>query len=271
MQLSEPTTKQHISRIRRFLNHIGKEPQDVTYADIQSFLAELQTNPSNIINRDVERISPSTYANWVKSFKRYFRDFLHKEELVRSFKLPEMVFQFTKISSKDELQKAYSVLKKKVEKAIFLMYATSSLRRNTLLNLRIADVDFSMRCIMPSINGSRTKRTNFTFYNDETQLALEDYLATKKDLNPESKLFDYTGAKLKTMFKRIERKTGIHLSPQSLRKWFCSELASKNISDSYIDFFAGRTPKSVLAKHYLDYSPEKLKQIYDGARLKVLS
>ena len=76
---------------------------------------------------------------------------------------------------------------------------------------------------------------------------------------------------MKTMFKRIERKTGVYLSPQSLRKWFCSELASKNISDSYIDFFAGRTPKSVLAKPYLDYSPEKLKEIYDGARLNILS
>ena len=118
MQLSNPTTEQHVSRIKRFLSYISKEPQDVTYEDIQNFLAELQTKPSSIIKRDLEAISPSTYANWIKTFKRYFRDFLHREELVKSFKFPEMVFKFKKIPSKDELQKAYSVLKKKEEKAI---------------------------------------------------------------------------------------------------------------------------------------------------------
>ncbi len=42
------------------------------------------------------------------------------------------------------------------------------------------------------------------------------------------------------------------------------------VSDRYIDAFCGRTPKSVLARHYSDYSPEKLKQIYDKASIKVL-
>jgi hypothetical protein len=30
-------------------------------------------------------------------------------------------------------------------------------------------------------------------------------------------------------------------------------------------------PRSILAKHYTDFSPEKLKEIYDKANLKVLS
>ena len=47
-------------------------------------------------------------------------------------------------------------------------------------------------------------------------------------------------------------------------------MVSKGISDSYVDAFCGRVPRSILAKHYLDYSPEKLKAIYDKADLKVL-
>jgi len=38
-----------------------------------------------------------------------------------------------------------------------------------------------------------------------------------------------------------------------------------------IDAFCGRTPKSILARHYTDYSPELLKRIYDKAGLKILS
>jgi len=43
------------------------------------------------------------------------------------------------------------------------------------------------------------------------------------------------------------------------------------VQDRYVDAFCGRTPKSVLARHYSDYSPETLKEIYDEAGLKVLS
>jgi len=48
-------------------------------------------------------------------------------------------------------------------------------------------------------------------------------------------------------------------------------MGSLGVSDRYIDAFFGRTPKSILARHYTDYSPERLKKIYDEANLKVLS
>jgi hypothetical protein len=33
--------------------------------------------------------------------------------------------------------------------------------------------------------------------------------------------------------------------------------------------FRGRVPKSVLARHYVDFSPEKLEKIYDDCHLVV--
>jgi hypothetical protein len=35
--------------------------------------------------------------------------------------------------------------------------------------------------------------------------------------------------------------------------------------------FGARAPKSVLARHYTDFSPEKLKEIYEKAELEVLN
>jgi len=43
------------------------------------------------------------------------------------------------------------------------------------------------------------------------------------------------------------------------------------VPDRYVDAFCGRVPKSVLAKRYSDYSPEKLKEIYDQAKMKILA
>jgi len=48
-------------------------------------------------------------------------------------------------------------------------------------------------------------------------------------------------------------------------------MGNLGVPDRYIDAFCGRVPKSVLAKHYTDYSPKKLKRIYEKADLKVLS
>lgn len=64
-------------------------------------------------------------------------------------------------------------------------------------------------------------------------------------------------------------KTGLQITPKVLRDWFCEVMGSLGVSDRYVDAFCGRTPKSVLARHYSDYSPEKLKKIYDKADLKV--
>jgi intergrase/recombinase len=47
-------------------------------------------------------------------------------------------------------------------------------------------------------------------------------------------------------------------------------MANLGVPDRYIDAFCGRTPKTILAKHYTDYTPQRLKKIYDQANLRVL-
>ena len=55
-----------------------------------------------------------------------------------------------------------------------------------------------------------------------------------------------------------------------LREWFCNKLGSLRVQDRYIDTFFGRLPKSVLARHYSDYSPEVLEGVYRKDNLKIL-
>ena len=44
-----------------------------------------------------------------------------------------------------------------------------------------------------------------------------------------------------------------------------------DFSYKIIDALCGRVSKTVLARHYTDYSPDRLKRIYDKANLKILS
>jgi intergrase/recombinase len=48
-------------------------------------------------------------------------------------------------------------------------------------------------------------------------------------------------------------------------------MVAQGITDSYVDAFCGRIPRSILARHYLDYSRDKLRELYDKTNLRVLS
>lgn len=72
-------------------------------------------------------------------------------------------------------------------------------------------------------------------------------------------------------FEKARKNTQISIKPKDLRGFFCCEMGELGVPDRYIDAFCGRVPKSILARHYTDYSPQRLKRIYNRANLKVLS
>jgi len=85
-----------------------------------------------------------------------------------------------------------------------------------------------------------------------------------------SKLFEGV-SHVNQIFKETSEKTGVKVSPQVLREWFCQTMGELGVPDRFVDAWCGRVPKSMLGKRYTDYNPQRLKQIYDGAGLKVLS
>ena len=139
-------------------------------------------------------------------------------------------------------------------------YATSGLRATEVVQLTMADIDEEERMLIPD-KESESKQAWVSFYNEEAANAFEAY---KPQRDPsDERIFPLAKPTVVSMFQRISKESGVKITPQSLRRWFASEMASLGIDSSYIDAFCGRTPDSVLEKHYLDYSPRKLKQIYD--------
>ncbi len=108
-----------------------------------------------------------------------------------------------------------------------------------------------------------------SFYNDEAEKVLREYLFTRNPNDP--RLFQINETNLRVALKKAYQKTGIKITPQILREWFCCEMGRLGVPDRYVDAFCGRVPRSVLAIHYTDFSPERLKEIYDKTNLKVLS
>jgi len=205
----------------------------------------------------------NTYANVLKSLRVFYRDFLGREEIIEGFRFPSRQFKATVIPSKEDLQEFYRWLKEPLAKALFLIYSTTGLRRKEVLNLKIGDIDFEKRMIVPRGNSSRTKRTWITFYNDEAEKALKEYLGSFQSLNKEAKLFPISETYFRKRYEGFEREKGVKITPKILREWFACEMGRLGVPDRYVDAFCGRVPRSILARHYTDFSPGKLKEIYD--------
>jgi len=254
LQLTPKTAKGHVAQIRRFLHWLGNQP--LSQWTLRDYLLTFNG------------MSSSTYANVLKSLKVFCRDYLRKPKLVESFKFPKKQYTPKSIPSKKELQQFFNAINLLKEKALFLLYASSGLRRQEALSLKIEDLDFKSHMVKPNPHNGRTKHAWVSFFNQETAKALKQYLASRHDSNP--KLFPMARVQERKLWRSAREKTGLDITPQVLREWFCATMGELGVPDRYVDAFCGRVPKSVLAKHYTDYNPEKLKEIYDRASLRVL-
>jgi len=259
MHRSDRTVRNNSYWIRRFLNSDKKNPREVSDQDVREYLRKFRESPEN------------TYANVLKAFKAFFRDFMKMPWIVESFRFPNRPFHPKTVPSKDQVNRFYHALNDSIAETIFLVLASTGLRKNEVLSLKIGDIDLDQRTVIPRKGYEGSKNTWVTLLNEEAAQAVRRYIATLEDPSPENDLFKKSDTRLKRTFKRAYEKTGIHITPQLLREWFACEMGRLGVPDRYVDAFCGRVPRSVLARHYTDFSPDRLKEVYDKARLKVLN
>lgn len=245
-----------MQRARRFLRYTMKPVSAVEVQDIRSYLAQFQEK------------KPRTYRNQLNAVSVFFRDYLKRPDLVESFRYPEIPFTPPSAPTTEEIRRFYGALKGLKERAFYLLTATSGLRKIEVLGLRREHVDFERRMLMPG-HWTGTKNSWISFYNEEAEKVLSEYLASRHDGNP--KLFPWNGNYYTEVWTTAQTETAIRITPQKLRNWFSQRMGELGIPDRFVDAFQGRVPKSVLARHYTDYEPGKLKAIYDKAELRVLT
>jgi integrase/recombinase XerD len=254
--LAESTAKEYRRKMRRFFKAIDKPTSSITAEDVRGYLKPLSSGSAN------------SYGNALKPLKRFFRDYMRMGDVVGSFKFRKIQLKPIVVPSKEQMRKFYKALRTPRSRALFLMYASTGLRKMELLSLTKEDIDWEKRMIVPNNHNGETKRSWITFFNDEAKLALKEYLVTRKDNNP--KLFRISPHTFIDVWKYASQDSGIKMTPQVLREWFCDELGRLGVPDRYVDAFCGRVPKSVLARRYSDFAPEKLLEVYGKTNIKIL-
>jgi integrase len=256
--LAESTSSRHVGRVKQFLKAVDKDYRKITKIEVRDYLKSIKA-----------RWSSSKYRNVLASLTRLYWDYLERSAVASSFQFPSKSFKPVTVPSKEDLKKLFQALRSERDRALFLVYATSGLPNSEVVNLEMGDVDFDKRMLIPKKQENKLKHVWVAFYNDEAAQALEKYLASRNAAG--LRLFNLTRSHARRILRKASNYAGVKVTPQVLREWFCCEMGSLGVQDRYVDAFCGRTSKSVLARHYTDYSPERLKEIYDKADLKVLS
>ncbi len=243
--LSDYTVKTYLIFCKKFIREIEKDV--VTGCDIEDYLG-----------------SSRNKRNDLAMFKALFRDFLGVD-IVGEFRIPKTNIRPKILPDIHKISVFYDNLPDIRDKAIFLLLASSGLRLGEVLSLRLSDVDFEQRMVVPNIHNGSTKHSWITFYNSEAETILSQYMSN----NGNGKIFNISRKQIARIFKQVAEKTGVGITPQTLRSVFAREMGLRGVPDRYIDAFCGRTPQSVLARHYSDFSPETLKEIYNRVNLKL--
>jgi len=137
LKLKQGSTYNHFKNIKRLLRTLDKPLSQIDIQDLRSYLKRY-LNKAN-----------GTYANQIKALRVFFRDFLRAGYLVESFKLPENGYVPKVIPSKEKLQQFYEALESLRDKALFLMLATTGLRKGEVLSLTLEDLDMERRMVIP--------------------------------------------------------------------------------------------------------------------------
>ena len=158
--------------VLNFLREVNKPLSMITDSDVRGYLSKLRATRS-----------PKTYNNRLGALKRFFRDFLKRGELIESFRFIKVNNGYVSVPSTAELRRFFDALCNNRERALFLFYATTGLRRNEVLMLRKSDVDLTSRKVnaRSTHENCSTKNAGVTFFNEETTNYLLQYLNGRTD------------------------------------------------------------------------------------------
>ena len=113
------------------------------------------------------------------------------------------------------------------------------------------------------IHKGNTKSSWISFTTKQTSEILQKYIIHTNNTESNSKIFSVSKRAIQKVFKDTSEYVGIAITPHLMRTMFAEKCTKAGMQDKYINAFCGRVSQGILAKHYTDYSPAKLREEYD--------
>jgi len=249
LKLEETTIKNHKSVIRSFLTHSKGRINKETVKDY------LDSNGSL-----------TWKSKHLKALRKYNRNFLKLGRWIEEFRFEQASYKPKKdLPTDEQLVLFFNELPEQAQ-MIFLLLYNSGLRIGEILSLKLSDLEFEQNMIdATNVHKGRTKSSWYSFFTSQTAEWLQNYFENNGILELDEPIFSHSARSVQQAFKTTSEILGLDINPHLLRTVFTEKCRKAGIKDDYINAFCGRTSKTVLAKHYTDYSPNALREQYDTA------
>jgi integrase len=240
--------------------------QQSTIDNQKSIILGFLNHSNGIINKQTVKEyldsndSESWKSNQIKALRRYLRDFLKLGRWMEEFDFSQSRARPKEIPSNEKLMEFLEILPLE-SGLVFLVLYNSGLRIGEVLSLRLSDIDFQTNMINVSyVHQGSTKSSWISFITSQTSKILRQHISQHKITDS---LFSISDRMVQNHFKDASEEINIAITPHLLRTIFTEKCTHAKIPDKYINAFCGRISQSMIAKHYTDYSPNRLREEYN--------
>jgi len=188
-------------------------PDEVTARYVRQYIAEL-------VDSGKADSTAWDHGRAVKTMLKFWHEEGYLPQPVK-FELPKIAKKRLPVLSVSELQQILKVCNTR-DKAVVLFMADSGLRRAEVCALNWSDVD--MQNGLVKVRQGKGRKDRSAVIGATTRRAILAYRRTLQDR--EGLMFQtqtgtrFTGSGLLTIFRRLTKRTGIHVTPHALRRTF---------------------------------------------------
>ena len=220
MQCSQATLEFYKYTAGKFLAWIEQRgiisPHEIQARHVREYLAELTGNGK----------SDNTIHDNARAIRTLLR-FWHAENYMPAlvtFAMPKVAKKRLPCLTADELSKVISACQNPRDKAITLFMADSGLRRAEVVAVNWGDVDIMSGLV--TVRRGKGGKARSSVIGASTRRALLAYRRTLENVSDNDPLFQakgnvrFTGWGLMLVFRRLSKRTGIHVTPHALRRTF---------------------------------------------------
>lgn len=170
---SPRTIKQYEGEVRRVLNNIGKDADQITTEDIQVYIARLMAGGKSKTYCDNVRRDLSSFYGWLHREEIIMKNPMNRVEAIKFHREKEPAFTDLEIEMMREK------CANNFEKAMFETLLSTGCRASELCSIKICDIKNGK----VEIFGKGGKYRN-VYINAKASVAISAYLAERTDMNP---------------------------------------------------------------------------------------
>lgn len=174
------TRRSYIRGIRSLMLYYDRLPENCTVDELKAFL---------VFQRDQRQLSSSTLNLRVCSLKYYFREVVHRLDLVVKIPNPRVQKYDTEILTIEEIKILFRCCRDMRQTLILHLLYDTGIRVREVVRLRPSDFDKHHQSII--IRNSKGNKTRVIFYGHQLRFTLNKYCKVRGGVPPNTLLESY--------------------------------------------------------------------------------